>query len=365
MDRTTVEAYDTHAERWAAARPVGPAEAGDARDFAASAERPIVDLGCGSGRHLGDLGPGVVGLDASAAMLALAAAERRGVPLVRGDLLALPFTTGAVGGAWAKQSYVHVARTAMPAALAEAHRVLRVGARLRLVVFSGDRELEPHPDDDLPGGRRFSAWEPDHLRDVVVGAGFEIDELVGEAHRLLVTAVRARTLADHVGPAMRLLICGLNPSVYAADAGVGFARPGNRFWPAAIRAGLVHTDRDPVRALADDGIGMTDLVKRATPRAAELSRAEYEDGLRRVERLVAWLRPAAVCMVGLAGWRAAADRSAVAGWQERGLGGRPLYLMPSTSGLNAHSSLDALTAHLLEAARGSSIDGAASARRPQ
>ena len=40
---------------------------------------------------------------------------------------------------------------------------------------------------------------------------------------------------------MRLLVCGLNPSVYSADAGVGYARPGNRFWPALRLAGL--TDR--------------------------------------------------------------------------------------------------------------------------
>ena len=58
-------------------------------------------------------------------------------------------------------------------------------------------------------------------------------------------ATRARSLPDTVGPGMRLLVCGLNPSVYSADAGIGFARPGNRFWPAAIAAGIVTVDRDP------------------------------------------------------------------------------------------------------------------------
>ena len=91
---------------------------------------------------------------------------------------------------------------------------------------------------------------------------------------------------------------------------------------------------------------MTDLVKRATPRADELTRDEYRAGLARVERLVQWLQPGAVCFVGLAGWRAAADRRAVAGVQPDGLGGRPVYVMPSTSGLNARTPPSELAEHL-------------------
>ena len=157
---------------------------------------------------------------------------------------------------------------------------------------------------------------------------------------------REYTLPDTVGAGMRLLVCGLNPSPYAADAGVGFGRPGNRFWPAALAAGLVTADRDPRRALVVDGVGMTDLVKRVTARAAEVGRAEYRAGLERVERLCEWLRPEAVCMVGLAGWRAAADPKAGPGWQGRKLGPAPVYVMPSTSGLNARIGLEDLTRHL-------------------
>jgi TDG/mug DNA glycosylase family protein len=149
---------------------------------------------------------------------------------------------------------------------------------------------------------------------------------------------------------MRLLVCGLNPSVYSADAGTPFARPGNRFWPAALGAGLVQRDRDPIDALATSGIGLTDLAKRATRTAAELDDDEYRKGLARVERLVRWLQPRAVCFVGLAGWRAVVDRRATAGLQPQPLGERPVYLMPSTSGLNGRSSLTDLIAHLRAAA---------------
>ena len=145
---------------------------------------------------------------------------------------------------------------------------------------------------------------------------------------------------------MRVLICGLNPSLVAADAGVGFAGPTNRFWPAALQAGLVTTARDPRHALAEDRVGMTDLVKRATTGTKALAGAEYVAGAERVRRLVRWLRPAVVVFVGLEGWRAALDRRARPGVQGGGFGGSPAYVMPSTSGLNAHVRLADLVAHL-------------------
>jgi double-stranded uracil-DNA glycosylase len=159
-----------------------------------------------------------------------------------------------------------------------------------------------------------------------------------------------RPLPDHVGPGMRLLVCGLNPSLHAVEAGVGYVTSGNRFWPAAIAAGLVTRDRDPQHALKAHGIGMTDLVARATPRAAALTAEEHRAGFARLERLCRRLRPGAVVFVGLAGWRAAVDRRAVAGAQERRVGGRPVYVMPSTSGLNAATPLPVLVEHLRRAA---------------
>jgi TDG/mug DNA glycosylase family protein len=184
-------------------------------------------------------------------------------------------------------------------------------------------------------------WElPDSARvaAIVAGAGFEATGR-GRARRI-------RTLPDTVGPRMRMLICGLNPSLVAADAGFGFAGATNRFWPAAIQAGLVSEVRDPLHALQVDGIGMTDLVKRATKGTKELSADEYRAGAERVERLVHWLRPPVVLFVGLEGWRAAIDRHAQPGYQPSPFGGVRAYVMPSTSGLNAHAQLPDLVGHI-------------------
>lgn len=230
----------------------------------------------------------------------------------------------------------HVPPAGLPAVLGDLHRSLRVGAPIEVVVGPG---------------------APVPARDLLVGAGFEAVEPApapcppGDG---ALRAVRARSLADTVGPGMRLLVCGLNPSLHAADEGVGYAGPGNRFWPALAGAGLAPPEamRDPVRLLREAGIGMTDLVKRATPRAAELTRAEHRAGLARVERLCGWLSPPAAVLVGLAGWRAAVDRRAVAGWQARPLGPTAVYLMPSTSGLNAATRLADIVDHLRAAAAG-------------
>ena len=340
VDRGTVDVYERRAADYRDRRP--PRWRDRASAFAARClpGLPRVDLGCGPGGYLDALGEPVIALDAAMAMLRLSAPRRP----VRADLAALPFRPQSLGGAWARNSYLHVPRAELPMALAHLQWAMVVGAPLELSVVTGDCE-GAWADDDLPG-RFFAAWQPSALTDVLVGAGFTDVVTDQPVEDTWARAVRARTLPDTVGPDMRLLVCGLNPSVYSADAGVGYAGPSNRFWPAAIAAGLVSRRRDSRHALAEHGVGMTDLVKRATPRADELTTEEYRAGAERVRRLVAWLRPGVVVFVGLTGWRAAIDKRAVAGEQSHGFGGAPAYVMPSTSGLNAHVKPADLVAHL-------------------
>ena len=222
-----------------------------------------------------------------------------------------------------------VATEDLPFLFHRIHRNLPEGARLELS-FAG-----PLPTD--------------RLADLVAGAGWtRLDDPTGGVERRRILVERRHTLADSVGPGMRLLVCGVNPSPYSADVGVGYGRPGNRFWPAALAAGIAPVDRDPAAALAA-GTGMTDFDKRVTPRAAQVTRDDYEAGFARVTRLVAWLRPGAVCFVGLSGWRTVVDRLAVAGVQPDAIGGRPAYVMPSTSGLNARTTPVELAGHLAAA----------------
>jgi TDG/mug DNA glycosylase family protein len=224
----------------------------------------------------------------------------------------------------------HDLSSALPVALARLHWGTTVGAR---VAF------------EAPAG----PWPRVRLPDVLTGAGFAPGPVRKRAICLRVTVCRLRSLPDTVGPGMRVLVCGLNPSLVAADAGYGYAGRSNRFWSAALAAGLVTVARDPLHALLADRAGMTDLVKRATSGASVLTADEYRLGLARVRRLVEWLAPERVLFVGLAGWRAAVDRSASPGWQPAGsfqAVAVPAYVMPSTSGLNARTLLADLVAHM-------------------
>lgn len=347
----TRAAYDADAAGWVSRTIAQQLEA--AEELRSEVDGTIIDLGCGPGWHLDVLSP-AIGLDLSTQMLRQA--QPNGQPLVNADLSRLPFERATFGGAWASRSFVHLPRQEVPLALAELHRVLTVGAPARLWLFEGDAEATQYPNDSLPG-RTFSTWPPELLERVLRGAGFEIDELHrwtarSDEGQILASIRRLWTLPDSVGPDMRLLICGLNPSPSSADTGVGFFKAGNRFWPAAIQAGITDRDRDPFHLLREHGIGMTDMVKRPTRRADELDRDEYRSGLERLTTLVEWLQPNAICMVGLAGWRASVDRNAGRGWQRETVAGRPVYLMPSTSGLNAHDTVDSLADHLVTAATG-------------
>jgi TDG/mug DNA glycosylase family protein len=348
VDPQTRAVYEASAADWVARRR--PRDLELAEELAARSTGPSVDLGCGPGWHSIALPSPVVALDAARSMLEQVPLYAPHALRVQADLRALPFHRGALGAAWARHSYVHVARHDMPLALADLHRSLRVGAAITLRVFLGEGEgRDLYEEDDFPG-RFFSRWDPTHLLDVITGAGFAIEDDQRSEDAIAVSATRARTLPDYVGPELRLLLCGLNPSLRAADAGVGFVSPSNRFWPAALAAGIVSRDRDPWHAVSEHSVGFTDLVKRATVGAAELSASEYRDGWTRVERLAEWLQPDAICFVGLSGYRAAADKKAVAGWQERTVGGRPAYVMPNPSGLNARTSVADLAAHLRRAA---------------
>ncbi len=306
-----------------------------------------LDVGEGAERHLSHAGGPVVRVDASADRLVSRRDRGPGTRWVQGDPEHLPLSRGSVTSACSSTTGLALPRTRLPLALWDLHRALAVGSPLELTALGTTHGGDGGPDDDVGDGHAVG-WTPDALLDVVVGAGFDLGDgtLSVAGDQITLRAVRVRTLADTVGPGMRLLVCGVNPSWYSADAGVGYARPGNRFWAAAMAAGIVDADRDAVAALVDHAVGMTDFVKRPSRTAAEVTSAEYRAGFARVERLVAWLRPGAVCFSGLSGWRDVVDPKAVAGPQPRGIGGRPAYVMPSTSGLNARTSLTELADHL-------------------
>ena len=149
----------------------------------------------------------------------------------------------------------------------------------------------------------------------------------------------------------RLLMVGINPSLWSAAVDAPFARPGNRFWPALHRAGILDVvvdardgigPEDTERILAA-GLGFTNLVARATARADELDDAELREGIGALGETVRTLRPEVVAVCGITAYRTAfGRRRAKAGRQEEDLEGRPLWVVPNPSGLNAHENVESL-----------------------
>jgi TDG/mug DNA glycosylase family protein len=162
-----------------------------------------------------------------------------------------------------------------------------------------------------------------------------------------VAAARGRTVPDVVAPDLRVLFCGINPSLYSAAVGHHFARPGNRFWRALDGAGFTDRLLSPYedRLLLDRGLGCTNLVGRATARADELTSEELRAGGERLGRLVRDLRPRWLAVLGVGAYRTTFQRpDAVAGPQPSGIGCARAWVLPNPSGLNAHYQLPDLVA---------------------
>ena len=161
-----------------------------------------------------------------------------------------------------------------------------------------------------------------------------------------VAAAVGRTVPDLIRPHLKVLFCGINPGLYSGATRHHFARPGNRFWPALHAAGFTQrlvTAWDE-HLLLEEGLGITNLVSRATATAAELSPEELRAGRRRLERKVAQYRPRWVAVVGIGAYRTAFDRPrALMGRQQERMRGSGLWVLPNPSGLNANHQLPDLT----------------------
>lgn len=165
-------------------------------------------------------------------------------------------------------------------------------------------------------------------------------------------------------PPLRLLFVGINPGLWTAATRTHFAHPTNRFYPALFEAGIITSPIDPASGMTDAdrahlrsrGIGITNVVRRATARADELSAAELRDGGQRLRDLVERLRPRVVAVAGLTAYRTAFRRpKAPAGLQSEQWGASQVWVVPNPSGLNAHHTVATLAAAYGQAAHAAGV----------
>ncbi|MBN8868213.1 MAG: mismatch-specific DNA-glycosylase [Solirubrobacterales bacterium] len=188
---------------------------------------------------------------------------------------------------------------------------------------------------------------------------------------------RDQEVDDLVGPGLKLLFVGINPGLWTAAVQTHFAHPTNRFYQALALAGITEHEVDRAAGMTDAdrasliarGIGITNLVRRATARASELSRDELRAGGEELLRFVAEWRPAVVAIAGITAYRDAFDeRGAVLGRQPDTLdgsarwSGAALWVVPNPSGLNAHETVETLAAAYAAPAIEAGVIAAPSAR---
>jgi TDG/mug DNA glycosylase family protein len=173
-------------------------------------------------------------------------------------------------------------------------------------------------------------------------------------------AAEGREIPDVIAPDLDILFCGINPGRWSGATGHHFAHPGNRFWKALFAAGLTRELLSPDQGdqLLEMGLGVTNLVRRTTASAAELTRDELREGARTLARTVGRWRPRVVAVLGLIAYRRAFDRPGAApGEQPERLGDARLWVLPNPSGLQGRYRLEDIVAELQNLRR--AVDGRA------
>lgn len=175
---------------------------------------------------------------------------------------------------------------------------------------------------------------------------------------------RDAEVPDLLGPDPKLLFVGINPGLWTAATQTHFAHPVNRFYPALLRAGILEHPVDAAAGMTDEdrdhfrarGIGITNLVRRATARASELTDEELREGGLRLRSLVGELAPRVVAVAGITAYRSAfGERKAVLGRQSEPFEGADLWVVPNPSGLNAHETVASLAEAYAAPARAAGV----------
>ena len=156
-----------------------------------------------------------------------------------------------------------------------------------------------------------------------------------------------RTLPDYLADGLDIVFVGLNPGLYSVQVGHYFATPRNRFWTAINRSGLLAepASADQDHRLLQQGIGLTDVVKRPTRGASELRAADFRRWAPVLKEKLERHRPRIVCFHGTTAYRGymkyaedSAGRPGL-GVQPDAIGSSKVFVTPNPSPANAAWSL--------------------------
>ena len=147
-----------------------------------------------------------------------------------------------------------------------------------------------------------------------------------------------RTLPDYLRRGMKLVVVGCNPADRWARAGHYYAGRTNPFWPLLYDSGILpeslpYTDD---KRLIEFGIGLTDLVKRATRDIGELDRQEIAEGRIVLAQKLEEYAPRVIAFNGKDTYEKFAQRPCKLGLQMEKLYGALVFVLPSTGTRSAN-----------------------------
>lgn len=164
-------------------------------------------------------------------------------------------------------------------------------------------------------------------------------------------------LPDYLGPALDVILVGINPGLRSAELGHHFAGPGNRFWRLLHESGLVseRLGYEDDHRLPDFGIGLTNIVARESRSSTELDASDYASGRRALAAKIRKLAPRVVGLVGVTVFRELWEKNdrnrppsgsgpIACGLRRERFEGVPLFVLPNPSGRNAHFTYEAMLA---------------------
>ncbi|WP_026771803.1 MULTISPECIES: G/U mismatch-specific DNA glycosylase [Sediminibacillus] len=155
-----------------------------------------------------------------------------------------------------------------------------------------------------------------------------------------------KPIPDHLRTNLKVLFVGFNPSIKSSETGHHYANPNNRFWTILYRSGLT-----PVKLTAEEddrlleyGYGLTNIVARPTKEAAEITKAEYQQGRMDLLDKITRYQPGVVCFVGKGVYQEFSQKRQVSwGMQDNPVSNSHEFVAPSSSGL-VRMKLDEITA---------------------
>lgn len=149
-------------------------------------------------------------------------------------------------------------------------------------------------------------------------------------------------LTDIIKENLSVLFCGINPGLKSASDGHHFSGRSNRFWKVLHQAGFTPYQIEAINdfTILDFQFGLTTAVARATSRADQLSKKEFDDAIDIFKSKIERFKPKYIAFLGKAAYKAFSGKKQITwGLQSEDFCGAKVWILPNPSGLNRGFSL--------------------------